>query len=112
MDIKFRPSLHRTLGLELEIQIVDPTSGSLLNIAPQLLSRLNPVNFKPEFFQSTIELNTDVTRSFSDLESNVYQKIDMLQEVGNQLGVAFMLSGTHPFEDWKQQQITDICTLG
>ncbi len=107
MDITFRPSLQRTLGLELEIQIVDPTSGSLLNIAPQLLSRLNPVNFKPEFFQSTIELNTDVTRSFSDLESNVYQKIDMLQEAGNQLGVAFMLSGTHPFEDWKRQQITD-----
>ncbi len=107
MHIKFKPSLHRSLGLELEIQIVDPTTGTLLNMAPQLLSVLQSPNFKPEFFQSTIELNTDITRNFTELENNLIQKMEILQEAGHRMGIAFMLSGTHPFEDWRNQTITE-----
>ena len=107
MYITFKPSLHRTLGLELEIQIVDPTTGSLLNLAPHLLTLLNSENFKPELFQSTIELNTDIAKNFDQLEGNLLQQFEHLQHAGEQLGVAFMLSGTHPFEDWKNQQITN-----
>ncbi len=107
MYITFKPSLHRTLGLELEIQIVDPASGALLNLAPHLLALLNSENFKPELFQSTIELNTDVAKNFDQLEGNLLQKFETLQQAGEQLGVAFILAGTHPFEDWKNQQITN-----
>ncbi len=107
MHIKFTPSLHRSLGLELEIQIVNPDTGELLNLAPRLLQKLNETNFKPEFFQSTIELNTDVSPDFAHLEQNLIDKFDQLLTVGRELGIGFILSGTHPFEDWKKQKITN-----
>ena len=107
MYISFKPSLQRTLGLELEIQIVDPATGSLLNLAPHLLTLLESPNFKPELFQSTIELNTNVAKDFEQLASDLMQQFETLQHAGEQLGVAFILAGTHPFEDWKTQQITN-----
>ncbi len=61
MKITFNGSPSPTVGVELELQILDPETKNLVSGAPRILARANDdPHVKPELIQSTIELNTDV----------------------------------------------------
>ena len=67
MAIEFAASPRPTLGIEVELQLVDVEKGSLLCIAPEVLAELSAAHpggehpkAKPELFQCTIEVITGV----------------------------------------------------
>jgi len=107
MDLSFKGTPHPTLGMELEIQLIDPISGKLVSRAPALLERVQSRNFKPELFQCTIEINSDVCQNLQELEENILDKFHALKAASADMSLDFLFSGTHPFSHWRNQKITE-----
>lgn len=107
MTIHFCPSSGQSIGLELEVQLIDRKSKDLVSLAPKLLSQLPEEGFKWELFQCTIEINSRTCRSLPELEGDVRQKLSLLAEVAREQGAEILLSGTHPFAHWHHQKITE-----
>ena len=56
MKINFNGSPNPTLGVELELQIIDPETKNLVSGAQQILEKTDdPEHVKAELIQSTIE---------------------------------------------------------
>ena len=105
--IPFRSSPRPTLGVEIELQIIDPQSCTLKQGSVDLLDRLghDHPKIKQELTQSTIEVITgicdDVAESVSDLAGSVRE----LYDLGDEMGMAFASAGTHPFGQWRDQKV-------
>ena len=107
MKITFNSSSGPTLGVELELQILDPETKNLVSGAPRILERANgDAHIKPELIQSTIELNTDICDSVADVRRELTQRITDLLATCDDLGYELASVGTHPFAEWPEQQIT------
>ena len=107
MYINFNAASHTTIGLELEIQTINKSSGELVPGAGLILSQLpGEVLFKPELFNSTIEINTPVCESMSEIETHLEQNLQKVRRIAHQHQLDILISGCHPFSDWREQQIT------
>ena len=107
MAIQFHPSFCQSIGLELEVQLIDRHSKDLVSLAPQLLAQLPEEGFKWELFQCTVEINSSTCRSVPELEIDLKQKLALLAEIADAHGAELLLSGTHPFAHWRTQKITE-----
>jgi carboxylate-amine ligase len=107
MYINFNAAADFSLGIELEIQTISHVTGELIPGAALILSHLpGDVLFKPELFNSTIEINTPVCKTLSQLEKSLKDNINIIQDIGQKLDIDILISGCHPFSNWQQQQIT------
>jgi len=107
MKIKFNASPDYSIGIELEVQTISPRTGELLPGAGSILSEMSgEVLFKPELFNSTIEINTPVCHSLPELYQHLQQNLLKLQQVAHQSELEILISGCHPFANWQQQQIS------
>lgn len=107
--LTFTPSAPLTLGVELELQLVDRGSGDLSPSAPALLDSLanHPLHeqFKPEITRAMIELNSRVHSDIGSLDLDLGNLRDILVEHTDRLGIAIAGGGTHPFQHWAERQI-------
>ncbi len=109
--LAFTSSAPDTLGIELELQIVDPQSQDLRGAAEDLLAQLanHPVadQVKPEITRAMIEINSSVHRRPADLLAEMRQLRDVLNEAADAVGVRIAGGGTHPFMRWQDRTIFD-----
>lgn len=107
--IAFQASDALTMGVELELQLVNWTdfdlAGSANDILHLLESRKFPGNVKPEITESMIEISTDVHRHHGELLAQLRTIRDALVVAGDRLNVAVCGGGTHPFQRWSEQRI-------
>ena len=98
-----------TLGIEIELQLVDAQTFALTNRINDVLNEL-PEELqqvvKPELMQSYIEVNTDVCRTVDDARRDLQAKLAVIDEVLEKLGIRLLWAGTHPFSSWRDQLIT------
>lgn len=110
MPLAFRGNERFSLGVELELQLVDAHTGALTSAIDEVLARV-PENWKekvkPEFMQSYCEINTDVCFTVGEVERDLAAKLDWLEAVGNELGFRTVWAGTHPFSRWDEQRISE-----
>jgi carboxylate-amine ligase len=107
MKITFNGSPAPTLGVEVELQLLDPETKNLVSGAPRIIERMaGPTHIKPELIESTIELNTDVCRDVSAVRQDLRQRIGELLAVCDELGYEVASAGTHPFAEWSEQRVT------
>ncbi|MCH9008636.1 glutamate--cysteine ligase [candidate division KSB1 bacterium] len=107
MKIHFNGSPNPTLGVELELQILDPETRNLVSGAQQILKKTDgDEHVKPELIQSTIELNTDVCANISAVRTDLTERLDSLFKICDELGYELASVGTHPFSKWDEQEIT------
>jgi carboxylate-amine ligase len=107
MYINFNAALKHTIGIELEIQTINPQTGALIPGAGIILSQLaGEVLFKPELFNSTIEINTKVCDNICELDDNLHKNLRIIQDIATENNLEILISGCHPFSNWQQQQIT------
>ena len=107
--IEFNASAAPTLGVEIELALVDAKTGALVSACPQLLENLPELErgaIKPELMQCYIELNTDVCTTVREAEAQLRQNLKTLREVAQPLGVDLLWSATHPFSSWHDQEVT------
>ena len=97
----FKASAALTMGVELELQLVNPTDFDLSDSANDMLHLLGrkpfPGDVKPEMTQSMIEVSTDVQLRYDDLLAQLRRMRNTLLEAGDRLNVAICGGGTHPF---------------
>lgn len=108
--IAFKANSAPTVGIELELALVDTETLALSSSIDRVLARV-PTEFqayiKPELMQSYVEINTDVCRSIDDAERDLTQKLHLLEGIADELGLRLYWSGTHPFSLWRDQCVTD-----
>ena len=108
MRIAFRGSPRPTVGVELELQLLDPETMNLVAGAPAILQKTADVaHVKAELIESTIELNTDVCEDVAAVRRDLQERISQLLAVTDALGYQVACVGTHPFSKWVEQRITD-----
>lgn len=99
METSFATSEPLTLGVELELQLVDWRSYDLVPAAPRILSTLGSKTerIKPEIFRAMIEINTGICRDVADVRRDLVQSLRHLHEAAAAHGVEVVSAGTHPF---------------
>ena len=98
-----------TIGVELELGIVDGETMALSSSVGQLLPQLpeEVARFvKPELMQSCIEVITGVCSSVDEAGEELRTKLRAVETVCDQNGVALWWGATHPFSPWRDQQVT------
>ena len=108
---RFSTSRALSLGVELELQIVDTTTFDLAPAAAGLLQRMEgrriPGEVKPEMTHSMIELATGVCADHASTLSQLRELRAALLDCARQQGVALSGGGTHAFQDWSHRKIYD-----
>ncbi len=107
----FQPSAPLSLGVELELQIVDPQGHDLTPRSDALLARMAaqpiPGRVTHEITASMLELCTGVCSDHAQVLAQLRQTRDALVACADAEGVALCGGGTHPFQQWTQRQIID-----
>lgn len=104
----FKPSKGPTLGVEVEIQLVGRKGKDLVPGAITLLgeaAKEKNLRVKSEFTQAMIEVFTGIHRNISDLEADVREQIERVRQIAEGHEMELAISGTHPFQDWRQRSI-------
>ena len=107
--LKFTPNDSPTIGVEIELQLVDAETLALSNSIEDVLSRLSPAlakQVKPELMQSYLEINTSVCTTVREAGADLRTKLEDLERVTGMLGIKPFWAGTHPFSSWRDQKIT------
>ncbi|BCA95872.1 putative glutamate--cysteine ligase 2 [Legionella antarctica] len=103
-EINFRSNGVLTLGVEIELQVIDESTYNLSSRAEEVLKETAHIEkIKPEFYLSTIEIDTDICTTVHHAEDDLYHTLSSLQLATQNLGILFSTSGSHPFSkysDW------------
>ena len=82
--MKFHSSPNPTIGVEIELQLIDDNTQDLKNISPRILADIDK-NFsnriKYELFESMIEINTDICSTIEEVDCDIKQTLRHLEEV-------------------------------
>lgn len=98
-----------TLGIEEEYQIVDPQTRELRSHISAMLEAGGMVlgeRVKPEMHQSVVEVGTGICKDITEARRDVIQLRAAIATLAQQHGLKIVAAGTHPFSDWKGQEIT------
>ena len=112
MDILFNASAGSSLGVEVELQLVDRESRDLKSGASEILRQLEKDRGEPhpkaknELIESNIELITGICSTVAEARADLEATLGEVMPVAAGLGMALLCAGTHPFADWSVQDIT------
>lgn len=107
--LKFNSNSKPTLGVELELALVDAQTGALSSAAPAILANIPETiagSVKPELMQCYIEINSGVCRSVDEVRGDLGAKLEIVESVADAENVALYWSATHPFSRWQDQTPT------
>lgn len=107
--IEFAHNDYPTLGVEIELALIDASTHELTSTAQEILARVPKKyegRFKPELVQCCLELNTEVCRDVGDLERDLTEKLGVATELAAACNTLVYWTGTHPFSPWHEQQVT------
>src|SRR5947209_1262445 len=101
------PSL--TVGIEEEYQTIDPITRDLRShIDSEIIAKgkmLLKEAVKAEMHQSVVEVGTGVCRDIKSAAKELKALRSQIVNLAKQNGLRLAASGTHPFADWRKQDI-------
>ena len=107
--LEFHSNDRPTIGVELELGLIDTQTMALSNSVSQILERIPAEwegSFKPELMQCCLEINTAVCNTVREAEEDLRAKITFAEQILDELGLRFWWGATHPFSHWSDQVIT------
>lgn len=109
MDIKFNDSEGFTLGVELEIQLVDSESLALVQRSSSVIDSLKSFkdSVKHELMMSNLEVISKVCADVSEAETDLKEKLKVVIEAASESSTCLAMASTHPFSRWRDQAVTD-----
>ncbi|MEW6662533.1 MAG: carboxylate-amine ligase [Bacillota bacterium] len=106
----FEEASDLTVGIEEEIQLLEPQTLSLTNRYQDLIS-LAPENLrehlKGELIASEIEIATRKCYTMQEAAEDLKARRQQLTELALGRGIWLAATGTHPFSPWWEQQVID-----
>ncbi len=107
--LAFKASAPLTMGVELELMLLDTRGWNLAPDADDLLRRAagesHGGELKPEITQSMIEINSAVHTAYPALLAELRGTRDVLARNARRMNVAIAGGGTHPFQKWSERRI-------
>ncbi len=107
----FQQSAALSLGVELELQLVNTNDYDLAPYADEMLRLMArhklPGSVVPEMTSSMIEISTGVCHSAPEVLAQLSVTRDALVHCADKLNIAVVGGGTHPFQRWHEQRIYD-----
>jgi glutamate---cysteine ligase / carboxylate-amine ligase len=109
--IPFHSSPRTSLGIEWELQLVDPVSRELASAASDLLAELRGAQpehpkAKHELFESTVEIITGVCMTVAEAKDDLAATLAEVVGAAEHRGLGVMCSGTHPMTEWTGQRVS------
>ena len=111
--IEFTRNERPTIGVELELHLVDETTGDLVSASNEILDEMAEAlgvdehpKAKHELSQSTIEIITGVCETAAEARADLQATLDELQERASARGLKVISAGTHPFGMAREQVIS------
>ncbi|MEQ8835738.1 MAG: YbdK family carboxylate-amine ligase, partial [Lacipirellulaceae bacterium] len=107
--LSFRSNPEPTIGIEIELGIVDEETMELSNSFEQIAGRLPKGEiecFKPELMQSVMELNTGVCKTIAEADEDLRTKLLLVEKAAQETGNRLWWGATHPFSHWSDQRVT------
>jgi carboxylate-amine ligase len=100
-----------TLGVEEEYQIVHPDTGELRSYVSRLIEEGGKTvlreRVRAEMHQSMVEVGTGICQGMADVRRELTEMRRELAKLAERGGLRIVAASTHPFSDWKAQDITD-----
>jgi carboxylate-amine ligase len=113
MRIDFVSSERSSLGVEVELELVDRATRELRSGASEILPLLGQGHpngdhpkAKHELLESTIEIITGICTTVAEARADLEATLGELRPLVEARGMELMCSGTHPFSDWAKQDIS------
>ncbi len=113
MNIAFNASAGPSLGVEIELEIVDRRSRQLHSAATEILAELGSgyaggehPKVKHELFECTAEVITGICTTVAEAREDLSTSVKELAVLTDARGLGLMCSGSHPFSDWHDQQVS------
>jgi len=107
----FHQSEPLTLGVELELQLLNTHDYDLAPYAADMLRLMHkiplPGSVVPEMTNSMIEVSTGICHSSSEVLGQLTLIRDALVKCADKLNIAIAGGGTHPFQMWHERRIYD-----
>jgi len=107
----FRQSEALTVGVELELQLLNSRDCDLTRGASDLLALTSrskhPGEIKPEMTESMIEISTSIHSRYEPLLAELLEIRSVLGRAAEQLNIVISGGGAHPFQHWSERQIYD-----
>jgi carboxylate-amine ligase len=102
-----RPSF--TIGIEEEYQTIDPETRDLRShLSSEILEQgklLLQERVKAEMHQSVVEVGTGICKDIQDARKDVTELRRGIIQLAKKNGLSLAAAGTHPFADWRNQEI-------
>jgi carboxylate-amine ligase len=108
--LQFTHNAAPTIGVEIELQLVDQETYELRNCISEVLAAM-PEGLKdvvkPELMQSYIEINTGVCNTVAEAGSDLRNRLTAVQKALDPLNLKLFWAATHPFSSWRDQKVTE-----
>ncbi len=98
------------LGVEIEIQLINPITGDLKPAGPAILDALkdnkDSVHIKSEIFQSMLEIDTPICDNAFEVGESIRKSLSLVRKTAEKFNAEVMMSGTHPFAHYTERTLT------
>ena len=108
MPLNFVASQSLTLGVEIELQLLNPDTLDLIAKSEKILEMCGERKIdrvKAELHQSMLEVDTPICENVKQCKKSLCETIQTVYELCNQSNLLISVSGTHPFQQWSERQI-------
>lgn len=113
MQIEFNASPTASLGIEMELELVDAGTRELHSAASEILAVMgtgHPDGAHPkakhELLESTVEIITGVCATVAEARADLASTLGELRVETDRRGLELLCSGTHPFSRWEDQAVS------
>jgi carboxylate-amine ligase len=109
--LEFNPSQPLTMGVELELQVVDRRSCDLTRGASDIIALLkrrgSPGDARHEITESMLEVSTRVHDRYRAVHDELQSIRDAVVAASDRLNLLVAGGGAHPFQRWPERYVTD-----
>ncbi len=114
LSLEFNSSPESTLGVEVELGIVDKQTLELVPASSEILDEISArfggehPKAKHEFYQSSIEIITGICDTVADAQADLNETIAEVTVALDKRGLALQGGGLHPSTSWRDLTVTDL----
>jgi carboxylate-amine ligase len=108
-SIEFQASKPFSLGVEIELQILERSDLNLVPRAPEILAMIPEElqeRIKPEFIRSMIEVNTEICSNMDQVKENLTFLIQQAEKIADANNCLLFATSLHPFAKYSDQVLS------
>jgi carboxylate-amine ligase len=112
MTIEWNPSAGPTLGVEWEVQLIDPITrllrqdaGTVLAELPGLAENGEHPKMRHELMQSTVEVVTGICGTVAEAKADLAVSLKDLQRTAEPHSIVIAAAGTHALSHWRDAKM-------